>query len=114
MFNEVDSVLNEIRRCYMELDKFWAEEIHRAIEALKLRRVDPTDLERWENFNADLKDTARFWNVQYSLFFLRRTSLTDQNTLFRLSNQVVVLQPYTATMHARLRFARFSFHFGSL
>jgi hypothetical protein len=47
----------------MELDRFWAEEISRAIEALKMRRVDPTDLDRWKNFHADLKQTTESWNV---------------------------------------------------
>jgi excinuclease UvrABC helicase subunit UvrB len=65
LFNEVDSVLAEIRRCYMEMDKFWTEEISRAIEALKMRRVGPTDLERWENFHANLKHAIESWKVQY-------------------------------------------------
>ncbi|KAF8461764.1 hypothetical protein DFH94DRAFT_71123 [Russula ochroleuca] len=61
LFSEVDSVLTEIRRCYMEMDKFWTEEISRAIEALKMRRVDPTDFERWKNFHANLKQTTESW-----------------------------------------------------
>ena len=65
LFNEVDSVLAEIRRCYMEMDNFWTLEISRAIEALKMRRVDPTDLERWENFHANLKHAIESWKVQY-------------------------------------------------
>ena len=56
-------MLTEIRRCYMELDKFWAEEISRAIEAFKMRRVDPTDLERWKTFHANLRISIGSWKV---------------------------------------------------
>ena len=56
-------MLTEIRQCYMELDKFWTEEISRAVEALKMRRVDPMDLERWKNFHASLKKSVGFWKV---------------------------------------------------
>ncbi|KAF8486434.1 hypothetical protein DFH94DRAFT_184029 [Russula ochroleuca] len=61
LFSEVDLLLTEIRQCYMELDKFWIEEISRASEALKMRRVDPTDLERWKNFHANLRKTIESW-----------------------------------------------------
>ncbi|KAF8486446.1 hypothetical protein DFH94DRAFT_184318 [Russula ochroleuca] len=61
LFSEVDLLLTEIRRCYVELDKFWTEEIYRASEALKMRRVDPTDFERWRNFQANLKQTIDSW-----------------------------------------------------
>ncbi|KAF8486068.1 hypothetical protein DFH94DRAFT_166762 [Russula ochroleuca] len=61
LFSEVDLVLTEIRQCYMELDKFWTEEISRAIEALKMRRVDPTDFERWKSFHVNLKQTIESW-----------------------------------------------------
>jgi hypothetical protein len=64
LFKKVDEVLTEIRQCYMELDKFWTEEISRAIEALKMRRVDPADLERWRNFHANLKQITESWKVQ--------------------------------------------------
>ena len=52
----------------MEMDKFWTDEISRAIEALKMRLVDPTDLERWENFHANLKHAIESWKVQYSSY----------------------------------------------
>ena len=61
LFSKVDRLLAEIRQCYMELDKFWTEEISRTIEALKMRRVDPTDLERWNSYHADLKQTTDTW-----------------------------------------------------
>ena len=47
----------------MELDKFWTEEISRAVEALKMRRVDPTDLERWKSFHANLRINIGSWKV---------------------------------------------------
>ncbi len=47
----------------MELDKFWTEEISRAFDAFKLRRVDPTDFKRWEDFRANLKRTIESWKV---------------------------------------------------
>ncbi|KAF8461762.1 hypothetical protein DFH94DRAFT_71072 [Russula ochroleuca] len=63
LFSEVDSVLTEIRRCYMEMDRFWTEEISRAIEALRMRRVDPKDFERWKTFQANLTHTIDSWKV---------------------------------------------------
>jgi hypothetical protein len=111
LFSELDSVLAEIRRCYMELDKFWTEEISRAIEALKMRRVDPADFERWKNFRSNLKHTIESWKVQYCFLFLCCALPTDQNALFRMSRRVV-LKLYVATMH--LRFAHSRFHFGDL
>ena len=77
LFSEVNSVLTEIRRCYMELDKFWTGEISRTVEALKMRRVDPTDLERWKNFHKNLNKTTKSWKVQCDLLFLRYALLTD-------------------------------------
>ena len=53
----------------MELDKFWTEEVSHAIEALKMRRFDPMDFERWKNFYANLKRTIESWRVRYGLLF---------------------------------------------
>ena len=75
LFSEVDLVLTEIRRCYTEMDRFWTEEISRAIEALKTRCVDPTDFERWKNFQANLKHAIESWKVQYDFLFLCGASL---------------------------------------
>jgi hypothetical protein len=47
----------------MELDKFWTEEISRVIESLEMRRIDPTDFERWKNFYTNLKQTIEYWKV---------------------------------------------------
>ena len=64
----MELVLTEIRQCYIESDKFWTEEISRSIEALRMRRVDPTDFERWENFHANLKQTIESRNVPHGFF----------------------------------------------
>ena len=60
-------------RCYVELDKFWIEEISRTNEALKMRRFDPTDFERWKQgwkyFHKDLKQTTESWKVQCGFYF---------------------------------------------
>ena len=56
-------MLTDIRQCYMELDKFWTEEISRVVEALKMRRVGSTDFERWKNFHANLKQIIGSWKV---------------------------------------------------
>jgi len=56
-------VLCQIRQCYVEMDKFWREEICRAAKALERRRVDPGDVERWNNFHASLKETIDSWKV---------------------------------------------------
>jgi hypothetical protein len=106
----VDFVLAEIRRFYEALNKFWTEEIRHVVEALKKRRIDPTDFERWKNLHTNLKQTIESWKVQYGFLFLRCALPTDQNTLFRTSYQVVMPKPRAATRHARLRFAHFRFH----
>ena len=53
----------EIRRFYEELNKFWREEIYHVVEALKKRRVDPRDFERWKSFRSSLKRTVEVWKV---------------------------------------------------
>ena len=63
LFDEVESVLREIRRCYEDLDKFWTEEIRRAVKALEIRYVDPVDVERWRGFKASLEQTIESWKV---------------------------------------------------
>ncbi len=56
-------MLCQIRQCYVEMDKFWKEEICRAAKALERRRVDPSDVERWNNFHVSLKETIDSWKV---------------------------------------------------
>ena len=102
-------MLTDIRRCYLELDRFWTEEISRAIEALKMRRVDPTDLERWKNFHVSLKISIDSWKVKCRCYSCA-TLLTNQNSLFRLSYQVVILKPFVAITHVHLRLVHFFFY----
>ena len=59
----------EIRRFYEELNKFWREEICCVVEALKKRRVDPRDFERWNSFRSSLKQTIGFWKVCFFFFY---------------------------------------------
>lgn len=62
LFRELDDlVLTEIGRCYVELDKFWTEEISRTVETLNTRRIHPSDFERWTNTRTNLKQTIEFW-----------------------------------------------------
>jgi len=56
-------VLREIGRCFKDLDKFWAEEICRAMKALEISYVDPGDVERWRCFKASLEQTIESWKV---------------------------------------------------
>ena len=63
LFGEVDFVLAEIGRFYEELNKFWTEEIHHVVEALKKGRTDLRDRERWKNFHSSLKQTIESWKV---------------------------------------------------
>jgi len=63
LFREVDFVLDAIRRCYMELDKFWTEEIRRASKALETRCVDPDDAKRWRDCKASLEQTTKSWKT---------------------------------------------------
>ena len=66
----------EIRRFYEELNKFWREEICCVVEALKKRRVDPRDIERWNSFRSSLKQTIKIWKVRF--FFYYSAFPTDQ------------------------------------
>jgi len=63
LLSEVDFVLAEIRRYYEELDKFWTNEIRRAVKALKMRRVDLRDIERWKQFHPSIKHAIEYSKV---------------------------------------------------
>jgi hypothetical protein len=96
-------VVAEIRRFYEELNKFWTEEIHCVVEALRKKgRTDPKDLERWNNFHSGLKQTVESWKVYFPPFNMY--SATDPSTVFRIGHQTVTLKPYAATIHALLQF----------
>ncbi|KAI0261182.1 hypothetical protein BC834DRAFT_897604 [Gloeopeniophorella convolvens] len=62
LFDEVDCVLDEIRRCFVEMDKFWVEEVRRVSKALQdCRRVDEEYLRRWQAFRTSLEQTIASW-----------------------------------------------------
>ena len=65
LFSEMDLVLTEIRRCFIELNRFWTKEICSAVKALEMRHVDPKDIERWRSFHASLKQTIESWEVWF-------------------------------------------------
>jgi hypothetical protein len=62
-------VMAEIRRFYEELNIFWREEICCVVEALKKRRVDPRDFERWNGFHSSLEQTIDFWKVCFCRWY---------------------------------------------
>ena len=63
LFNEVGFALDEIQRCYVNLEIFWMDEICRAVKTLRTRRVDPDDVKRWRGFKASLQQTIESWKV---------------------------------------------------
>ena len=91
----------EIRRFYKELNKFWREEICCVVEALKKRRVDPRDFERWDGFRSSLKQTIKFWKV--CLLPLLLGIPNRSNNMSRIGHQAVVLKPYPITTHPLLQ-----------
>jgi hypothetical protein len=47
------------------MDKFWRDEICRAVTALQACRVDPGDVERWRDFKAGIQQTIESWKVWF-------------------------------------------------
>jgi hypothetical protein len=94
-------VMAEIRRFYEELNKFWREEICCVVEALKKRRVDPRDFERWNGFRSSLKQTIESWKV--CLLPLLLYIPNRSNNMSRIGHQTVVLKPYPAITHPLLQ-----------
>ena len=91
----------EIQRFYEELNKFWREEICCAVEALKRRRVDPRDFERWNGFRSSLKQTVEFWKVCLVPLLL---GIPDRsNNISRSGHQPVILKPHPAITHPLLQ-----------
>ncbi len=84
-------MLGEISRCYRELDKFWTDEISRAVTALRTRRVDPGDVERWQGFKASLQRITESWNVWLRPIPLDR----EQTNSFRLIHEAAVSGMYS-------------------
>jgi len=61
LFREMDIVLNEVRQCYIEMNKFWADEVRHVTKALMSRRIDPEDVSWWKNFGESLEDVIVLW-----------------------------------------------------
>ena len=100
----------EIRRFYEELNKFWIEEISYVVEALKKRRVDPRDIERWNSFRSSIKQTIGSWMVCFLPLLLCIPNRS--NTMFRTGHQAVILKPYRAITHPLLQSVYSAVHFG--
>jgi hypothetical protein len=109
LFKEVDFVMAEIRRFYEELNKFWREEICHVVEALKKRRVDPRDFERWNSFRSSLNQTIEFWKV--CLLPLLLCIPNRSNTMSRTGHQAATLKPYPAITYPLLQSVYYAFHF---
>jgi len=112
LFSEVDFILVEIRRCYEELDKFWTEEICRAVKALEIRRVDRRDFERWKNFHPNIKQAIEIWkaglpNFQGDAGILRRKKAYS-STGTNIGNITFSLLPATRSFKEVLKRVRSS------
>ncbi|KAI0293002.1 hypothetical protein B0F90DRAFT_1920145 [Multifurca ochricompacta] len=90
LLSEVDFVLKEIRRCYIELDKFWIEEIRRAVKAVKTRRVDQEDIQRWRGFQAGLEETIKSWkaNAQGGVQTLARVNRPQELEIAKVASRI--------------------------
>ena len=87
-------MLAEIRRFYEELNKFWIEEIRQVVDALEMGRIDPRDLERWNNFHSSLQQTIEFWKVLFPPSTMHYS--TDQKVpVLRIKHRTAMLEPYT-------------------
>ena len=75
LFSGVDFALGEIQRCYINLERFWLEEIYRAVKTRKTRRVDPDDIKRWRTFKTSLEQTIESWKVYIYAFCLYREQM---------------------------------------
>ena len=82
------------------------------VEALKKRRVDPRDFERWNSFRSSLKQTIGFWKVCFFLLLLLLCILNRSNTMSRTGHQAVIFKPYPAITHPLLQSVHSSFRFG--
>jgi len=63
LFTQMDTVLSDIRQSYIEMDKFWADEVWEVSRALKDRRLDPGDIDRWRGFRESLEQSIAYWKV---------------------------------------------------
>ncbi|KAI0057597.1 hypothetical protein BV25DRAFT_1366702 [Artomyces pyxidatus] len=56
LFKELDTILKTIQTCYKDLDKFWIGEVRRVTKALKSRRMEKEDGDRWNGIEAALQE----------------------------------------------------------
>jgi hypothetical protein len=80
-------VQSQIQRCYLEMDRFWIEEISRATKALEKRRVDPNDLKRWKDFHAGLRQAIEFGKVYPLVPLLMYSRLTKMHRSGRINTR---------------------------
>jgi len=81
----MDIVLNEIRRGFIEMDRFWVEEVHRVTKAPGDRRLDSGDMENWQRIQESLGQTITRYSSprivvcqihQYFRLYLRKVTAT--------------------------------------
>jgi hypothetical protein len=89
----MDIIVDEIRRCYVEMDKFWVDEVRRVTKAFEDRRIDPEDIDRWKASLAGLEKTMAHWEVRVSL---RRDSSAFRQVYDR--QDLPVVQPQCAAI----------------
>ena len=94
LFREMDIVLDQIRQCYIEMDKFWVDEVQHVTKSLKNRRVDPEDIDRWQNFRESLEHSIAYWEVWVSL---RHGSSTFSSMRFQTSSTNDDVAPWPNT-----------------
>jgi len=63
LLTEMDIVLSDIQQSYMEMDKFWVDEVWKVLKALKNRRLDRGDIDRWRIFRACLEQSIAHWET---------------------------------------------------
>ncbi|KAH9954533.1 hypothetical protein BC827DRAFT_1272505 [Russula dissimulans] len=61
----MDIVLNDIRQCYMEMDRFWVDKVFNVSKKLNLknRRLDPLEIDRWRSLWESLEQKMACWET---------------------------------------------------
>ncbi|KAI0298314.1 hypothetical protein BC826DRAFT_123055 [Russula brevipes] len=105
LFSEMDIILNEIRQRYVEMDKFWVEEVCRVTKTFKNRRVDPEDIERWKNIKESLTQTiAGFEKISTDNNVTLRTNIPP--SVHDLGSMVSSLSDVAKAAYRALKTAR--------
>ncbi|KAI0038182.1 hypothetical protein FA95DRAFT_1613571 [Auriscalpium vulgare] len=55
LLNELDTLISAIKACYVELDKFWADEVGHVTQALKEHRIERGEVDRWRKIEITLE-----------------------------------------------------------